>query len=355
MTTREYTVYCPFGGGGGGALGVVDRVESLFGQRARFKLLGGFDFDAYACKAFEYLTGVPELCRDAWVMTPEDLRRDAGEEAPDFVLSSAPCVAASQLVSPKKAASAPYVKINSLIGHCTRLILDAWPKRPPKILLYENVPNLDNRAREVVEGVVRDLVGADYAVHKGVHQCRTTGDLAQNRLRFFLVARHMPQVPHFMYRPPKKRGKVCGDVITPLPLPGDPAGGPMHQLPNIATVNWLRLALIPTRGTMRPDGKPAKGDWRDLRVMLDAQVGAVQALDLDREKKPQNNVFKVAGFDQPTGAVTSAQSPGNGAVSAADPRPFGHVDRVFGMGEAVGTGPQGVKSLVVTITPLSLT
>jgi site-specific DNA-cytosine methylase len=326
---KEYTVYCPFGGAGGGALGLMQSLETLLGTTARFRLIGGFDFDPYACKAFEYLTGVKEMCCDAWDLTPDMLRADAGDEAPDLILMSAPCVAASQLVSPAKAATAPYVKINSLMGHVTKVIMAAWPTRPPKLFLNENVPNLARRAKSMLDEVVKTLRASNYSTHMGRHQCRTTGNLAQNRLRFFMVARHESQVPVFLYKPPMQPGKVCRDVLESLPLPGDLMGGPMHRLPDISVLNWIRLALIPTRGTIRPDGLPAKGDWRDLKVMLAAQVDDIAArapLSMDyRAKDAQNNVFKVTGWDQAIGAVSGAQSPANGAASAADPRHFSPV------------------------------
>jgi site-specific DNA-cytosine methylase len=326
---REYTVYCPFGGGGGGALGVISKLQTMFGKKARFRLIGGFDFDPYACAAFEYLTGVKELCIDAWAMTVEDLRRDAGEEAPDFIFSSAPCVASSQLVSPAKAATAPYVKINSLIEHVTNLILKAWPLRPPKALLFENVPNIANRARAVLAGVVDSLLAAKYVIHQGRHQCRTTGNLAQNRLRWFMVARHAPQMPHFLYRPEKQPGRVCRDVLSCLPRPGAHEGGPMHVEPNIAVVNAARLGCVPVRGTVLPDGRLSKGDWRDIETVLKSHVDALNAFRMHRVKAAQNSVFKVAGWNQPTGAVTSAESPANGCVSAADPRPFLAIKKRF--------------------------
>jgi hypothetical protein len=51
----------------------------------------------------------------------------------------------------------------------------------------------------------------------------------------------------------QRRIRGVGEVIGPLPLPGAPAGGPMHKLPNLSVMNWIRLALI-----------PSGGDWRDL-------------------------------------------------------------------------------------------
>ncbi len=340
---KEYTVFCPFGGAGGGALGLIESFATLFGETARFRLIGGFDFDQYACDAFEYLTGVKEHCIDAWDLTPEKLREMVGDEPPALVLQSAPCVASSQLVSPAKAATAPYVKINSLMGFVSRLMLEAWPMpgRRVKLFLNENVPNIANRAAPMLAEMDALYKAHRYATHRGRHQCRTTGNLAQNRLRYFSVARDETQIPGFLYKPPMQPGKVCRDVLEKLPLPGDPNGGPMHNLPDISVLNWIRLALIPTRGTIRPDGLAAKGDWRDLKVMLAAQVDDIAArgpLSMSyRAKAAQNNVFKVTGWEQPVGAVSSAQSPANGAASAADPRLFSHVDRVYGMGEAVGT------------------
>ena len=79
----EPTVFFMFGGGGLGAFGFKQSETALRGMTARFRVIGGFDYDPYACGVFKYLTGVEEACCDARAMTPESLRRIAGEEAPD--------------------------------------------------------------------------------------------------------------------------------------------------------------------------------------------------------------------------------------------------------------------------------
>jgi hypothetical protein len=74
--------------------------------------------------------------------------------------------------------------------------------------------------------------------------------LAQHRRRFLLVARLKKSVPCFIYQPPKKRVRGCGEVLGALPLPEDESAGELHKLPKLSWLNWVRLALI-----------PAGGDW----------------------------------------------------------------------------------------------
>ena len=46
-----------------------------------------------------------------------------------------------------------------------------------------------------------------------------------------MVARHQQKVPALLYEPARRPLRTIGDVIGPMPLPGDPSGGPMHRLP----------------------------------------------------------------------------------------------------------------------------
>jgi hypothetical protein len=55
---REYTLLCPFGGLGAGALGFLQaRVDELVGASGRFRLIGGIDSDNEACKEVPGLRG----------------------------------------------------------------------------------------------------------------------------------------------------------------------------------------------------------------------------------------------------------------------------------------------------------
>lgn len=63
-TTRdmEFTVLCPFGGSGGGALGFQQAEARLFDRAARFRALAQAELEAFALS-----------CGDVWV-SPEEVR-----------------------------------------------------------------------------------------------------------------------------------------------------------------------------------------------------------------------------------------------------------------------------------------
>ena len=63
------TVVHLYAGSGGCTLGF---------QRAGFRSLGSFDFDARACRDLERLTGGPAFCRDLAAMQPAEMRATAG-------------------------------------------------------------------------------------------------------------------------------------------------------------------------------------------------------------------------------------------------------------------------------------
>jgi site-specific DNA-cytosine methylase len=296
---RKYKAFFPFGGAAGGALGFQQAEVSVMGQAGRFEVVGGFDFDKEACADFEYLTGVPEACVDVTALEPADVRRIAGEEAPDVVFLSPPCKGASGLLSEEKAASPKYSAMNELALVWTRLMLAAW-STPPRLVLLENVPRLKSRAGKMLREIRRLLRAAGYVLSDGFHDCGELGGLAQHRRRYLLVARHRERVPPLLYQPPKRRVRACGEVLGPLPMPEDPAGGPMHRLPRISWLNWVRLALI-----------PAGGDWRDLPGVL--------AKDEERREKFKRH--KVEDFAAPVGTVGGSGS--NGVENVADPRPGG--------------------------------
>ena len=357
MTQRVFTVLCPFGGSGAGALGFKRARARLFSATARFEVLGGIDIDPNASKNFLYLTGAPSLTADIATLTPIDVRHAFGMTAPDVVFLSPPCKGASGLLSEAKAKTKKYEELNQLAVVWTRLMLATW-STPPRLVLLENVPRLQSRAREMLNEVKRLLRGAGYVLHEGFHDCGELGGLAQHRKRYLLVARHAARVPPLLYQPPKKRVRACGEVLGALPKPGDPVAGPMHRLPRISWLNWVRLALI-----------PAGGDWRDLPgVLIEGQkrrekfkrhavekweepvgtVGGSGSNGVENVADPRiplpackphvhHNKYRVEAWEQPAHTVIGATRPGSGAPSVADPRPFGNVNRVTPWDEPVGT------------------
>jgi site-specific DNA-cytosine methylase len=301
VSQRTYRVLFPFCGIGPGAMGFLRAGVKLLGSDVRFTSVGGIDVDAEACADFERLTKSPSLCADIFLLTCEMLRAFAGAVAPDVVFSSAPCVGASGLVSEAKAAEQYYQDLNQLALIWTRTMLATWAT-PPRMLIYENVPGIKRRAAGMLKELRKLLRAHGYVLHEGSHDCGELGGLAQHRKRWLLVARRVDSVPTLLYQPQKKRVRGVGEVLGELPMPGDPAAGPLHRLPRVSWLTWVRLALI-----------PAGGDWRDLP----AQVAMPCATN---GKNQHNNKFKVHGWDDPSGTVIGATRPGSGAASVADPR-----------------------------------
>jgi site-specific DNA-cytosine methylase len=308
-----FTAAFPFCGLGAGALGFLRARIEMLGREARFRSVGGIDFDPEACTDFERFTDSPALCADIGRLTPREVRAFFGPTAPDVVFLSPPCKGASGLLSQKLAETEKYVEMNRLAETWTELMLRAWDT-PPRLFLLENVPRLKTRAGPMVARVTALLRRAGMSVTDGFHCCGEIGGLAQRRRRILLVARHTKRVPALLYQPPRLRVRACGEVLGPLPMPGDPAGGAMHKLPRISWLNWVRLALI-----------PAGGDWRDLPGVL--------AENEARRAKWKRHA--VEDWSEPTGTVGGSGS--NGVENVADPRPFGNVDRVTPWDQPTGT------------------
>lgn len=330
---KRRRLVCTFGGGGGGAAGFQQARAELYGQTSEFELVGGFDKDEYACKAFEYMTGVPQVCIDAREVTPGMMREFYGEEAPFALFGSPPCQGASKLLSTAKSRTAKYELLNELALVNTRLILDAWPDSPPAFVLYENVPNITSRAPGVLREVRRLLKSAGYVLQDGYHEARHVGNLAQRRKRWFLVARNPRKVPAFLYLPPHQPGKVCGDVLNELPMPGDTTGGPMHELPAISALNWWRLWAIPAGGDWRDllpqDGTPRRARFRRHHVerwtepsVTIGGTGSNGPCGVADPRAEEPARFKgslgVLRSDEPAGAVTAEAYPSTGRFAIAD-------------------------------------
>lgn len=334
----EFTSLFPFCGIGGGALGFLGATAKLFGVEARFRVLGGIDFDADACVDFEHLTESPAWCADVMAIEPAELRRRYGDTAPDVVFLSPPCKGASALLSAAKAKTEKYQAMNGLAVAWLRVMLAAWPAGP-RLILLENVPRLKTRAPAMLREARRLLRSAGYVFSDGYHDCGEIGGLAQHRRRYLLVARHARRCPPLLYQPPTLRVRACGEVLGGLPVPATEAArrfGRLHELPRISWLNWVRLALI-----------PPGGDWRDLPGVLlegqerrelhkrhevvdwEAPTGVVTgsgsnavAAVADPRVDWHGGVLGVREWDGPVGAVCGESAPSNGAFAVADPRLF---------------------------------
>jgi len=332
VTTRTYTTLHLFCGLGGAELGFSAARSRYLDDTARFRCVLGVDVDAEACADFAALTGAPVLRADLAELRPDELRAAAGEDAPDVVFLSPPCKGFSGLLSTKASESERYQALNRLVLQGISLVLEAWPRRPPRLILLENVPRITRRGATLLHQVRVLLTSAGYRMHEGNHDCGELGGLGQHRRRYLLIARHEAQVPAFVYRPAKLRVRSIGEVLQALPLPDDPAMGELHRLPRLQFKTWARLALI-----------PAGGDWRDLpaegrfaMVALDPAAAAVW--------KGRPGLMAVAPWDRPTEAVIgkAGVSGSNGTAAVADPRvPFNNVLRVGPWSEPAGAVTSG--------------
>lgn len=318
-----------FCGLGGGALGF---------QRAGFESVGAFDNDPAAVADFELLTGEKATVADLMTLQPHEMAALCSGR-PDVVFTSPPCKGFSGCLPTAVSKTDKYQGLNSLAQRGMWLALEAWEK-PPALIILENVPRIMSRGREWLDAIGSMLRAYGYAVKETTHDCGELGGLAQHRRRFLLVARHIEQVPEFLYEPPVKRVRGIGEVLgeLPVPLPGEPTAGVMHRLPKLSAMNWVRLALI-----------HAGKDWRDLPPSVELhtrsarQNGGYGVEDWDRPShsviaegsvrntrasvadprvasEPRSGVYGVASGADPSSTVTGAASHDNGAWSVSDPR-----------------------------------
>jgi site-specific DNA-cytosine methylase len=332
-----YTVLCPFGGSGGGALGFLDAEVRLLGRVGRFRSLGSIDFDPQACADFEHLTGSRALVADVTALSGADIRREFGEVAPHVVFLSPPCKGASRLIGAAKADTPKYRDMNRLAVVWMAAMLDAW-KSPPALVLLENVSGLPQRAGGMLRELRAMLRAAGYVFTAESHDCGEIGGLAQHRRRYLLVARHPKKCPPLLYQPPKRRVRGCGEVIGTLPMPATPGAalwGALHEMPKLSWKNWLRLALIPAGGDWRDlEGVLREGQARrevfrrhavaDWREPMDAVTGpgghSVEAVADPRVAEWNNGAYGVRAWTEPSGTVTSGSHPSKGVFAVADPR-----------------------------------
>ena len=137
---RVYSVLHLFCGLGGGALGFQAARASWRGLGGCFRTVGGIDNNGEACKDFEALTGAPAWKANIATLTARELR-EAVPGPPDVVFMSPPCKGFSGLLSAKSAKTEKYQAMNRLVVQSIFLVTKAW-RRPPKLILLENVPRI---------------------------------------------------------------------------------------------------------------------------------------------------------------------------------------------------------------------
>ena len=325
MHTQKIKHFHLFGGAGSGAAGFKDAKPNIGNLQGEMVLLGGIDVDALACADFKTLTGVEQACvdlfsKDQYVKwhghlppegwreaTADTVRAAAQWQFPDIVFLSAPCKGFSGLQSPTRASTPKYQALNELTLRGVWLMLEAFADDLPGLIVFENVPRIATRGRHLLDQIVSMLQHYGYATAETTHDCGELGEgLSQSRRRFLLVARLVRKVPPFLYEPPKRPLRSVGEVLSKLPLPGDPLAGPMHRMPALAWKTWVRLAFV-----------EAGSDWRSLN-QLAVQDGQLRDYLIVPECYP--GVLGVTPLSKHTGVITSKSRPTNGDFSVADPR-----------------------------------
>lgn len=366
---REIRSFMLFGAIGAGAKGFMRGSARVGNMVARPRCIGSVDVDAAANRDFKRLVGVDATTLDMFSLeqyqafhgrmppagwreaTPDDIRRAAGYEFPHIVFLSAPCKGFSGLLNETRSKTDKYQALNGLTERGVFLMLEAFAENLPELIVFENVPRIATRGRFLLDRIVALLRAYGYAVAETTHDCGELGGLAQSRKRFLLVARHMAKVPPFLYEPPKKRLQAVGTVLDRMPLPGDPAGGPMHRIPQLQWKTWVRLAFVEAGSDWRSLNRLAVEDGylRDYLIVpgyhhgyLGVQRWEEHGNTVQSASKPSNGVFSVADprfeqsrhwnhgqaygvlhREQTAGAVAGQQMPGQGYYSVADPRHAG--------------------------------
>lgn len=320
-TIKHFHMFC---GSGGGARG-FNRGEARVGSiQAKFECLGGVDSDPSAIRDFCKLSGSagtvldlfdrqqfkdfhghepPQEWREAGF---DDIRRAAKNERPNIVFLSPPCKGFSGLLSEKKSQDRKYLALNRLTLRGIWLMLEAWSDQPPELVILENVPRIQTRGRALLDEIKQLLSAYGYAVAESKHDCGQLGGLAQSRKRFLLVARHIEQVPPYLFEPRQRPLKSIGAVLGDLPLPGL-GGNPMHVTPKLEWRTWVRLAFV-----------EAGGDWRSLDRLRTSE-GVLRDY-LIMPEGTRGHHLGVCGWDESIGALSGRSTPTNGRYSIADPR-----------------------------------
>lgn len=323
----ERTAAILFGGIGGASVGYMRSKIEYGGKIHKLKLLCSIDYDPVACRNHDAITGedtaviMDLFTREQYIdwhgheppsdwreATPWDMWVAFGYQIPYFLFTSPPCKGLSALLPKESAESKKYQALNQLTLRGIDLALRACQEYgggQPAFIQLENVPRIQTRGKILLKKIEKLLNKFGYAVNmRADHNLGEIGGLGQNRVRFLILARDEVQVPNFVYIPPKKPLRTIGDVIGPLPMPGDTeAGGPLHRLPRLEWKTWVRLALI-----------RAGGDWRDLQNIPYEQYRIIHV--------PRSGAWGVEDWTKPGKTVTSAAGPGrsNSSTAVSDPR-----------------------------------
>ncbi|MEW9124572.1 MAG: DNA cytosine methyltransferase [Thermotaleaceae bacterium] len=350
---KLYTVnFCC--GVGGQDLGLEQSSHVYKGIAGKFETLLGIDVDPIACKNFERITGNKAVCIDLFTrrqyimfhghepgpeweeLTPKKLRELCGRR-PDVVIMSPPCKGNSRLLPKKKAQEPKYIALNELPERIYQLVLEAWFDDLPPILLMENVPGIRDKGRGDVtlKKIKSKLSAHGYVSREDLYDCGEWGGLGQRRIRYLLLSRLPSRVPSFVFEPPKLPMKSIGDILGPLPMPGDiEKGGKMHRIPNLAWKTWERLALIPAgkdwRALEKFDYKQWGGAWRIIpwnepsNTVTAATKGVGQSTGASAVADPRlefiqkfKNKYRVISINEPSTTITSSRL-GSGAPICAD-------------------------------------
>lgn len=327
LKEQEVTMAVLFGGTGGFSAGAKRSKIEYGGKVWKTKLLSSIDYDPVACLNHDKITGGNEavvmdlFTRQQYIdwnghepgedwseVEPWDIWVAFHYQVPFYVFTSPPCKGLSALLPKKSADSQKYQALNLLTIRGIELTLRACQEyggKVPAFIHLENVPRILTRGKDLLKRIRKLLEKFGYRVDmRADHNLGEVGGLGQNRLRFQILARHEAQVPNFVYLPVKKPLKTIGDVIGPLPMPGDTEnGGPLHRLPKLEWKTWVRLGLI-----------KAGGDWRDLQSIPFEQYRIVH--------EPRSGAFGVQDWNKTSGAVTGTSGPGrsNGVTAVSDMR-----------------------------------
>lgn len=421
---KEFKTVHFCGGIGGCSLGMQQAETEYRGVKGTFRTLFSVDVDKGACEAYEQLTGSRAINRDMFdreqyimfhgaeppadwgEIQPEELREWANGEYPDVIFISAPCKGYSRLL-PNAAAQQPkYQALNKLALRAIYLAMEAWGDDPPAVILFENVPGIETRGADTLAQIRGILSTFGYVFHEGHHDCGEIGNLGQKRIRYLMIARNQKKLPSFIYQPPKLGHRTIGDILGPLPFPGDTEhGGKMHRIPKLAWRTWERLALIPAGKDWRAlkdlNHSPRKGAYRivpwneaspavcantrvghagsvtgiaDPRIpgydgkrsnayqvsawekpaptiisQTDIQTGALSVAD--PRKEHYNNILKVCDWSEPSAAITSGGGVMSGGLSVGDPRVGWGGYRVTDWSDTAPaiTGRQGVNNTAISV------
>jgi len=373
---REVLHLHGFCGLGGGAEGFNLGSARVGNMRAKFRCLGGFDVDPAAIRDFDRATGVKGTVLDLFSReqytafhghepppgwreaTPDDIRRSAGYEKPHIFFCSAPCKGFSGLLSETRSQGAKYQALNQLALRALWLLLEAYQDDPIELILFENVPRIVTRGAGLLEQAKELMSGFGYAVspvdERSYHDCGELGALAQSRKRFLMIGRHAAKVPAFLYEPPRFPLRAVGEILGKMPLPGDPAGGPMHAIPRLQWKTWVRLAFVEAGSDWRSLNKlnVKDGYLADYLIVPDGRNGDLGVVDWSESAKtiignaksnngpfsvadPRQEAFEhgygVAPWDKAARTVQGQSLPSNGPFSVADPRFQGESYRQYGV------------------------